>query len=1314
MSAIHKLSIQGIRSFDSNDRETIEFSAPLTLIVGMNGSGKTTIIECLKYATTGDLPPNSKGGVFVHDPKITGEKDIRAQVKLAFTSANGITMIVTRNIQLLAKKTTNTFKTLEGQLVAINKDGERTTLSTKSVELDTQVPLYMGVPKAILDYVIFCHQEDSLWPLSEPSNLKKKFDEIFQAMKFTKAIDNLKAIKKDMIVDIKLLTQSVEHLKVDKDRSKATKIKIHQLEAKIDEYQSEVNSIEDQLNKVTKESDKLFKTNQDFQNILSKAENLQNLHSVTLNEINRLSNSIDIVDMSSDDIKNMLENFSDVLQKKEAQINQYEEKLSSIKSKQQRLNSDKESLIRKEAELTSRKKNYLQLVEKLNQLVDKFSSKYNITFSHTVTSTISDNDHFASCLNTLKHNFQELTVHLKDMKKASHSEITTLEEKLKSKQYSETAHAQNLQYSNQDLQKLEQQINSLSNDLENTEALEEELKQANASLEEYNEQLTKWEKEKPVTSITSQIKEKNNEILSAEKELEVIQDKFLRANQQTDLFAKFGVIRKTLSEKESTLSNLKTDLENKLNIKGFSLKLSPDIDMDFKKAFINLQKEIALSNKEVNEAQKQFTEYSFRLNTLKNELQQNFENKIKLTSHIQESLPENCAIDDYNDILLEAELSYKTALENLKMHQTTLEFNKKALEVAERDDCCYLCSRKFETDEFKSKIISDLRRKTDSKFEMVLKETVDEQKQYLDELRSLEKDIIAVNNLLKKIKELENLKLNALENVAESSKALSHAEEKNKTLKDSRDYAEKILRRSIEQYLDISKEVNSLTSEREEISNKLKSCSDESGKIETIDELREMQKSKNDLMRQLRSDINHLQEMRERKTEEQNNILNKINEAKVRIKDMEKSIISAKNLKIDIESKKKEVENIKSRVGKLSTEVEKLTAERKDMERFLYERKEELYNNIDLTSSRLDSIKHDYETFESDYSQLKRFQDIGSKQLNNCHDEIMKVEKEIKENQDSIEALSKMLEEQKEKLRDSKNERRTLKDNLELLNLKQNLKDIEKEIDQLDIKNAEIQRDIYREESARLRSLYEKLSADNAGKLGEMRQLQNQINSLSNQLSSDYKDIDERYHKEWVELQAKTFVTDDIDTYSKALDSAIMKYHSLKMEDINRIIDELWKRTYSGTDIDTIKIRSDEVRSSVRSKSYNYRVVMFKQDAELDMRGRCSAGQKVLASIIIRLALAETFGINCGVIALDEPTTNLDEENIESLAKSLNNIIQFRRHQKNFQLIVITHDEKFLSHMNAAQFTDHFFKVKRDDRQKSQIEWVNINRVNEY
>lgn len=171
-----------------------------------------------------------------------------------------------------------------------------------------------------------------------------------------------------------------------------------------------------------------------------------------------------------------------------------------------------------------------------------------------------------------------------------------------------------------------------------------------------------------------------------------------------------------------------------------------------------------------------------------------------------------------------------------------------------------------------------------------------------------------------------------------------------------------------------------------------------------------------------------------------------------------------------------------------------------------------------------------------------------------------------------------------------------------------------------------------------------------------------------------------------------------------------MKYHSLKMEEINRIIDELWKKTYKGSDVDTIMIRSDN-ETAKGNRSYNYRVCMVKQDAEMDMRGRCSAGQRVLASIIIRLALAECFGTNCGVIALDEPTTNLDRDNIHSLARSLAEIIRVRQHQANFQLIIITHDEEFLQHMQCNDFCDKYWRVFRDEKSKSKIERQDVWRV---
>lgn len=137
----------------------------------------------------------------------------------------------------------------------------------------------------------------------------------------------------------------------------------------------------------------------------------------------------------------------------------------------------------------------------------------------------------------------------------------------------------------------------------------------------------------------------------------------------------------------------------------------------------------------------------------------------------------------------------------------------------------------------------------------------------------------------------------------------------------------------------------------------------------------------------------------------------------------------------------------------------------------------------------------------------------------------------------------------------------------------------------------------------------------------------------------------------------------EINEKHDALEEALMRYHHEKMKEINKTLSDFWKMTYKGNDIDTIEIKSDVERGqNARIRSYNYRIVLKTgDDTELDMRGRCSAGQKVLSSIIIRLSLAETFCSNCGILALDEPTTNLDVDNIEGLANALIEIIESRK-----------------------------------------------------
>eukprot|EP01052_Picozoa_sp_SAG31_P024043 SAG31_NODE_2020_length_6659_cov_1.685976_9_plen_155_part_00 len=131
-------------------------------------------------------------------------------------------------------------------------------------------------------------------------------------------------------------------------------------------------------------------------------------------------------------------------------------------------------------------------------------------------------------------------------------------------------------------------------------------------------------------------------------------------------------------------------------------------------------------------------------------------------------------------------------------------------------------------------------------------------------------------------------------------------------------------------------------------------------------------------------------------------------------------------------------------------------------------------------------------------------------------------------------------------------------------------------------------------------------------------------------------------------------------------------------------------------------------------------------------------GLQVLACLIIRLALAESFCLNCGMLALDEPTTNLDTHNISSLCEAIKEIIDERKQvcnnlahtmarslgcqvyiqtvkmrlfwgaltvyssvssvsqHRNFQLLIITHDEAFID-MLAKGSAEHFYRISKDD-----------------
>ena len=163
--------------------------------------------------TTGDPPPGSRAGQsFVHDPKMARETTVRGQVKLMFRDVSGTTKIVARynnkqglvsscsyavlskqrliflyyfrTIEASQKLKNITIKTLDGTISTKREGRAPTSISSKCADINADMFISLGVSKPILNYVIFCHQEDSNWPLEEGSKVKDKFDEIFNSGTF--------------------------------------------------------------------------------------------------------------------------------------------------------------------------------------------------------------------------------------------------------------------------------------------------------------------------------------------------------------------------------------------------------------------------------------------------------------------------------------------------------------------------------------------------------------------------------------------------------------------------------------------------------------------------------------------------------------------------------------------------------------------------------------------------------------------------------------------------------------------------------------------------------------------------------------------------------------------------------------------------------------------------------------------------------------------------------------------------------------------------------------------------------------------------
>ena len=1295
MSKINKLQILGVRSFDNTRSETIQFYSPLTLIVGYNGSGKTTIVECLKYATCGELPPNSKGGAFIHDPKLAGEKEVLAQVKLSFQATSGAEMVTTRSLQLTVKKTTRSVKTLEGHLHII-KNGEKTSISTRVAELDQIIPQYLGVSTAILDNVIFCHQDESLWPLSEPSVLKKKFDEIFEAQKYTKAIDNIKLLRKKQNEELGKFKLTEQHTKEDKDKAEKIQKRTIKLSDEIEEIRREVTTLTAEMARTSAAADKAWREAESYGQVLGELKGRKIEANSKRTIINDLRAHLKEVAESDEWLESTLEQY-------ESRLGQYHEQEESKKGVymelKQQIQGSREQLGMKQkkfGEYQNDKAQYERNLVRRQELVKEIARTHNIRgFNESI-----DEDQFADFMQRLRKLLKDQINLLNRVKQEGDVELreaqtlrNRLDRREEALQHDKQSARQQLAANEEQISQLQTQADQIAVDEGSKAVIESRIEDVSGRLQRTKIAIEQAGRDEKIGNANSELRIQEEESLRLNEEL-------IQGTKKASEMAQLDHLKRELKDRIRSLETMLGAHRDRIN-KLIGSEWEPStVETVFQSTVSERTRDCNAVERTREAVSRELEQAEFKLRTVRASLKQKSSELAQAKTRIRN------AIDDEPEEFQASLDERQNRLDILRTDASSFggmqDYMKKCLATVTEKNCCRTCARPFRTPQeaagFKNKI------------ENLIKKAQTEVSE--DEIKQAEADLEAaraasphyttwqrlstteIPELTQQEQHLETEREGLLAKIEDQDQIVS---EKAAAKRDLESLSKTVLNiaRYVGDIKDLEKQAGDLTS---------KQSQSQQGRVRTLEDIRD--------------DISNVAERTRITKQLISKLTNERDQARNETADLELELrdLKAEVNKAGFQMERKtglitRIEEVKALNKKHRDAINKADKDLEGLGPQILQAKTRYEDTVERKETREAEVQRDASSLTDHSRQLELSNDQirsyierdGPRELGRAQREIKNIEDEIARLESEQSSITVEINRIASQLQDSEATRRQYSDNLRYRREVRSLEEVESQIEELAAHNAEVDRERFRRESEKLTREHNNLSARQAGLMGEMKSKDNQLKEMISEWETTYKHAAKQYREAHIRVETSKAAIEDLGRYGGALDKAIMTYHSLKMEEINRIIEELWRDTYRGTDVDTILIRSDN-ENAKGNRSYNYRVCMVKQGAELDMRGRCSAGQKVLASIIIRLALAECFGTNCGLIALDEPTTNLDRDNVRSLAESLHNIIKARQQQANFQLIVITHDEEFLRSMQCGDFSDYYWRVSRDGRLKSIVE----------
>ena len=360
-----------------------------------------------------------------------------------------------------------------------------------------------------------------------------------------------------------------------------------------------------------------------------------------------------------------------------------------------------------------------------------------------------------------------------------------------------------------------------------------------------------------------------------------------------------------------------------------------------------------------------------------------------------------------------------------------------------------------------------------------------------------------------------------------------------------------------------------------------------------------------------------------------------------RLNNMESKCFVCDNI-IDEENKKSLISRRKSEIAITLMKQNELT--------------EKIENSEEKTSNlkKYIDIEEQYKNNLDNYNSVKINLSKIENEITNIKNKIFEIDKNIVDNKKNVVDVEKLLEHNELHLKKLYQKKENINKKIEFNNINQEIKLLEKELLNLDFNPNLL--DI-------LSSEFETISNDMAKSEYKLKQFDNDIKIHIERL----KTIEEKFNS-YDDLNLKLKNIMNKINFLIILKNKLFESQELLRDDlilaVNEELSNIWIDLYPYDNFTNLRIMPINNDYFVQLKEY--------KGEWKNIVGYASGGEKMLSCISTKIAFSKILSPSVGLIILDEPTHNLDNNAVNNFISIINNNIKSQINQ----LIIVTHDNR--------------------------------------